>query len=119
MPQTICSLGSFRFTFNAPEQKNPAPKSVQHVTTLGGGVNTVWPVYPQDRVITLSWPTLNFADYGSLEAQKNLPGTLTFLDWLGVGYTVLALDLTHESILRGGLDAYQTVVLTLRVVSQP
>jgi len=119
MPQTACRLGAFSFTFNAPEQKNPAPKSVQHVTTLGGGVNTVWPLFPQDRVITLTWPVLNFADYNSLEAQKNLPGALPFTDWLGAGYTVLVLDLTHQSVLRGGLDAYTGVSLVLRVVSQP
>ncbi len=117
--QSLCSLGSFTFRFNAPSQKNPSPKSVQHVTTLGGGVNTVWPVFQQDRVITLSWPTLNFADYNSLEAQKNLPGTLTFVDWLGVSYTVLVLDLTHDTILRGGSDAYTNVSMMLRVVSQP
>lgn len=119
MPQTLCQLGTFQFQFNAPDQKNPAPKSVQHVTTLGGGVNTVWPVFAQDRVITLSWPTLNFADYNSLETQKNLPGTLSFTDWLGVAYSVLVLDLTHTTILRGGVDAYTSVVLVLRVISQP
>ena len=119
MNQTTCQLASLTFPYNAPSQKNPSPKSVQHVTTLGGGVNTVWPVFPQDRVITLSWPTLNFGTYSSLEAQKNLAGPLSFLDWLGVSYTVLVLDLTHDTILRGGLDAYQNVTLTLRVVSCP
>ena len=119
MPQSICSLGSFSFRANAPDQKNPAPKSVQHVTTLGGGVNTIWPVYPQDRVITMSWPVLNYADYNSLEVQKNLPGSLTFVDWLGVSYTVIVLELTHSSVLKGGLDAYSGVSLLLRVVSQP
>ena len=119
MPQTVCSLGGVSFPFNAPSQKNPSPKSVQHVTTLGGGVDTVWPVFQQDRLITLSWPTLNFATYGSLEAVKNRLPPQTFVDWLGVSYTVLVLDLTHDTILRGGLDAYQNVTLILRVVSCP
>lgn len=120
-PQSVCSLGTYVFRYNAPSQKNPVVVSSMYTPTLGGGYITVYGAFQQDRMITLAWPTCPEDIYNGLLVQYNLVQQLAFTDWNtpAVSYTVFCEDLTHDSQLPGSTDAYTNVVLKMRIISQP
>ena len=119
MPQTVCRLATYSFPYNPYPYNDPPLKSTAHVTTLGGGYDTVWGTFVQDRQIKMTWATIDRPFYQQLATLYAAAGTLTFLDPYGVGYTVLFTDLTPAGLLKGGDDALENVVATLRIVSQP
>ena len=119
MPQSLCKLGGQTFAYNPYPYNDPPLKSTAHVVTLGGGYDTVWGTFVQDRQIKMTWATMDRAFYLQLAALYAAVGTLAFVDPYGASYTVLFTDLTPAQLLKGGDDALENVVAVLRIVSQP
>lgn len=123
MPQTTCTLDGYLFKYNAPQQSNPSPISIQHTTTTGGGFDTIWhdtnnsnvPYFKTDFVITLKWSVMDSAFYAALLAKVYQATVVTFIDWDGISHQVLPLCIPYESIIKAGNDAYLNVTLYLRV----
>ena len=124
--QSYIVLGTYTFLYNPVTQNNPPKKRVSKTATFGnpGGYFTVYQppsggTYPLDQTIKLNWPFLEISFFNQLVTLFNQQGTLTYIDAFGTSYTVMFMDITYDSILRGGADVMVNVTVTLNPLSQP
>ena len=118
--QTTCTLGTYKFHYNAPKQVAYQPKSISYQPSIQGGYFTSYGVIQSDAIRELTWAVCPADIYNGIYAQYILAGPLTFIDWTGTSMTVQVMDFKPEGgVVPAGVDAYLNVVLKLQVVSIP
>lgn len=117
MPQSLCTLGSFKYPYNPPTSTNPAVRAVSVSEGLTGRVFTDFGTDASRRDITHQWPTMDAAFFAELESISLAGGTQSFTDERGVSFTVIVLSPTWARMISD--EAYTEVSLKMHVVSQP
>jgi len=120
MAQSLIVLGGYQLPYNAFPYQDVRIRSAQYQETLESGFLTDFSVIPQDTEIVLTWSILDRSVYLQLYSMFIASSAVyTYVDPYGTNMHVFFSGLEYKSLLEGGDDGLEEVVVKLRILSLP